>query len=950
MGKWTWKNNPVTNFVGDCAELVEVGIDDFKNGDHLLADSFCYAIDGHDDAAEKKITANPDIASRIESDLRAAKSVGMESVKSDVAEAIRSLKATKGWDLLEEGGTALAEDTFNELFDQFGSASAELANQIESAVNQIVNYQNTGMASKIFANTCMFCTKFAEGTLGVVEDILDAGLVVIGGTVSLGDYAFGGDGKNVVADFLSDAVKREAVHEFFEDTCGAYDAYEELGSVKRDSAFAGTAELLGEVGAYVVGGELMAAEGAALGKGTTGAKKVVQTVLTNSTYAQTALAAATGIGSGGEKFLQENEDGSMAGALWGGIKQGAVQGGTAFAMGKGMEKLQQVSDKIELGKLADKADDVEKQISDLEFQKRYGNLDDAASAKIDAQIDKLKGDLGKIQADKVKLETKLDAAKVEADANKELSDAKKELSDLEKQRSDIAKQRVQDADGLPTETTAELDARIKNVDSELATKESQLADAKANVEKFKAENVAADEAGVARNPENIKNLNQAEARVSELEGEIGDLRVQKEKLPELRETRATYEKHTADIRELDAKIEGAKTRVDTAKAEVSKIKTAKNDAVVDQYQQKNAKANATSEARQELKDAERELSDLEKQRSDLSKQRAKDVRELSTESSAELDTRIKNVDSELATKESQLADAKANVEKFKAENVAADEAGVARNPENIKNLNQAEARVSELEGEIGDLRVQKEKLPELRETRATYEKHTAEIKELDARIETAKGNVETAKTKLNTAKAGGEEAIAAKQRTEELNEQIKKTKSEISELEKEQGAVQKRLEKAGDFPTESVEKIQSRIDTVDSELAAKQADLKAANSEVDMYKAANEAADSVGEARDALTQKNLHAAEERAASLKSDISELNAQKTELSSLKSARETYDYQYGELKRIKTDIASNQGKLSGYQEELAQVKNPTTSGTAVTREGYKGYETDLDYGSLE
>ena len=117
-----------------------------------------------------------------------------------------------------------------------------------------------------------------------------------------------------------------------------------------------------------------------------------------------------------------------------------------------------------------------------------------------------------------------------------------------------------------------------------------------------------------------------------------------------------------------------------------------------------------------------------------------------------------------------------------------------------------------------------------------------------------------------------------------------------------------------------------------------------------MYKAANEAADSVGEARDALTQKNLHAAEERAASLKSDISELNAQKTELSSLKSARETYDYQYGELKRIKTDIASNQGKLSGYQEELAQVKNPTTSGTAVTREGYKGYETDLDYGSLE
>ena len=730
FGHWLANDCPLVSDVCELAcetgELVKEAVDDPA----LVGQAFCYAIDGHDDKVEKKIVANPGACEDLENQLREANSIGMKNVISDIHVAMIKLNGYTG-----EVGT-LNFDCFDEVLNEFGSASTEIATQISSAVAAINEYQGKGIGVKILGNCLMGVTKFSEGAFNVVEDICDAGLTIVGGIISGVDYLVDGDGKNAATEIIKEGVKSTPVSDFFEWT-GCYDCYEQdFGSVTRDSFLASAEYVAGQVGAYVYGGSLMSKAGGAMGANLTGAKAGVQKVLTNSVLNQTLLAGVTGMGSGGEDYLQNHDDGTMFGALGAGTIQGAEQAGVAYIMGKGMEAAGRYDAKKAFLKASDKLDDAvaaetkaqtafdeaaaeeaklyEKLKTDssaetmksyenakLARQKAKLNLDIAKSEKVlaEGKLNKLKPAEEMAKADQKLKENKNSIKDNKTDYNQSLKNEKIAQKNAIESKAEALEKGVNENELLKMEKmdATELKADATKIEGEINTKKASIESTEKRIAEIKSENAKIRAEGREPSPENIKELNKLENSLKETKTDITKLEGKKQFNDSLR-----YEKNmntdfkTASNDQAALKNERAKLKND--------LKTKTNE-----YKQAQSKAETQRAIdKHQSKVEAKELKELKKEYKQMQKEGADAYNNAPKETQAEL----KDIDSKLSNdikgKQSELKSVEGDIDAYKATNKMYDDAGVPRDAEITKKLNEANAKKASLENDIKDLTTQKE--------------------------------------------------------------------------------------------------------------------------------------------------------------------------------------------------------------------------------------------------
>ena len=337
-GAWGLVSDPITgatNILGDHVESVCVHSD--------VANSFFAVTLGRDYQKQHDVLTNLDKADDCISRLHTLSKGADGKSRDNIRQKLIELYNVKGF---REYIQPVNENIFDQYIDETVNMINEFADTLDKAVNKIKEYSEGNGLEKIFDTTLMAGTKFTEGVLGVFEDIGDAGITALNWVGLIDDdvaeYAVGMEWSkdNAVDDWI---IKKADMSAFTED-----------------SLMAGACELAGEIGCYVVLGEVLAPAGM------------------SSVAAQTVIAGTAGFGSGTESAINQGK--SIDQARWTGVKTGATQAAIAFAAGKGAEKIQIKGAQ----KAADKADDAMRASAEsLDDMARAANsVDDASKAML----------------------------------------------------------------------------------------------------------------------------------------------------------------------------------------------------------------------------------------------------------------------------------------------------------------------------------------------------------------------------------------------------------------------------------------------------------------------------------------------------------------------------------------------------------------------------------------
>ena len=332
-GAWGLVSDPITgatNVIDKSVESICVHND--------VANAFCAVALGRDYQKQHDVLTNLDKADDCISRLHTLSKGADGKSRDNIRQKLIELYNVKGF---REYIQPVNENIFDQYIDETVNMINEFADTLDKAVNKIKEYSEGNGLEKIFDTTLMAGTKFTEGVLGVFEDIGDAGITALNWVGLIDDdvaeYAVGMEWSkdNAVDDWI---IKKADMSAFTED-----------------SLMAGAFELAGEIGCYIVLGEVLAPAGM------------------SSVAAQTVIAGTAGFGSGTESAINQGK--SIDQARWTGVKTGATQAAIAFAAGKAAEKIQIKGAQ----KAADKSDDVMKAGAD--------SLDDAAKSAKQAADD-----------------------------------------------------------------------------------------------------------------------------------------------------------------------------------------------------------------------------------------------------------------------------------------------------------------------------------------------------------------------------------------------------------------------------------------------------------------------------------------------------------------------------------------------------------------------------------
>lgn len=247
------------------------------------------------------------------------KSNEIETGRIALQSAIRSLNDIHGF---QKYVGSVNNATFDPCFEAATEAVDAVIEQIDSKVALIEEYNKSSGLEKFGGTLAMVGAKFGEGILSVGEGLLDGAATIVGWT-GLVD--------------TSEFIKKDLSHDAFNFVYNSDLA--KASFFTENSALASISRGAGAVTGYLALGGTVSGVGAAWAAKTAGATtklgKVAHaagTFLSSSTKANTVIAAAGGLGEGTESGLQAGLDFGQASKQ--GVKQAAVQGATAFAVGK----------------------------------------------------------------------------------------------------------------------------------------------------------------------------------------------------------------------------------------------------------------------------------------------------------------------------------------------------------------------------------------------------------------------------------------------------------------------------------------------------------------------------------------------------------------------------------------------------------------------------------------
>lgn len=301
------------------------------------------------DEKESDVYANYDKVESVVSNIKSISSNQVEAARDAVNNALNQLNNVNG--LAQYVGSVDA-GAFNGVFESIASAIVQVGDQVKSKANDIKTYEESAWYEKLGSTFAMAGAKFGEGVLSVAEDLGD-GVVSIAGWVAPKDSGF----EKACNDFVKKEWSHDAFNFYYKSDFAKKSTFTE------DSGAAGAFKIAGATAGYLyLGGAVSGFAGEMKGANT--ATKAAKTFASSTTRVNTTTAFLSGMGSGTESGIRQGK--SFDDAAKGGFKQGVVQGGFAYGMGKLGEKSAQKAKDKAITEAQDKVNDASKKLSKAE--------------------------------------------------------------------------------------------------------------------------------------------------------------------------------------------------------------------------------------------------------------------------------------------------------------------------------------------------------------------------------------------------------------------------------------------------------------------------------------------------------------------------------------------------------------------------------------------------------
>ncbi len=346
---------------------------------------------GHD-AKESDVYADFSKVDAVVSEIEGISKNEVSEAKTAIHAALEELNNVNGLSTLV--GYSVNISAFDDVFDNVSSSISEIATQLEEKANDVKEYENASWLERIGSTAAMALFKTGEGLLSPIEDLGD-------GVASFVGWVAGGlgnkDFQNACADFIKKDWARDTFSFYYDSAFAKKSAFTEDSLIANAFKVAGsTATYLYLGGAVARGGEAISSTlGSGVGRVAGGSGKIAKAAqafqktgntitgfASSTTYANTAVAAMTGLGSGTEAGLQSGL--SYNQAFGKGVVQGGIQGAVAFGAGKLSERAQQKANIKEAEK--NLADAKETQAAAQEKVDRAQDTFDSAKADLEQKM------------------------------------------------------------------------------------------------------------------------------------------------------------------------------------------------------------------------------------------------------------------------------------------------------------------------------------------------------------------------------------------------------------------------------------------------------------------------------------------------------------------------------------------------------------------------------------
>lgn len=317
------------------------------------------------DAKESDVYLDEAKVDQVVSSIKSIGTGEVESARDAVHAAINELNNVNG---VAQYVGSVEPGAFDGVFDSVVSAISQIGEQIQSKANDIKTYEESAWYEKLGSTFAMAGAKFGEGILSVAEDLGD-GVVSVVGWVAPKDSGV----EKWCGKFVEKNWSHDAFNFYYNSEFAKKSAFTE------DSAAASAFKLAGSTTGYLALGGFASGAGSVVATKTLGATSkagkaahAVGTFMSSTTKVNTLTAGLSGMGSGTESALKQGL--SFDEAAWSGAKQGTVQAGMAYGMGKLGERNAQKA-KDEAIKTAQQAyDDAEGEALKLASEVKSGKM------------------------------------------------------------------------------------------------------------------------------------------------------------------------------------------------------------------------------------------------------------------------------------------------------------------------------------------------------------------------------------------------------------------------------------------------------------------------------------------------------------------------------------------------------------------------------------------------
>lgn len=273
------------------------------------------------DEKEADVYANYDKVSSVVESINSIAN-DMNTSISVIEEAVNEVNSVPG---VGEYIPPVEASAITSVLDAVHEQIVSIGSSITSKADDIKTYEEASWLEKAGSSVFMIGAKAAEGALKVFEDMGD-GIVSLVGWVAPKDSGL----EKACASFVEKELSHEALSGYYNSE------FAKKSAITEDSGIAGFSKFAGQLGTFILLGSGVSKVASKLSKSESTLLKSVGTFAKSEKNLDVMQATLEGMGVGTSEGLKKGL--SMDEAAVGGVKQAAIQGAAAWAIGTLVEK------------------------------------------------------------------------------------------------------------------------------------------------------------------------------------------------------------------------------------------------------------------------------------------------------------------------------------------------------------------------------------------------------------------------------------------------------------------------------------------------------------------------------------------------------------------------------------------------------------------------------------